>query len=208
MERIVGHAKTDPQRNQGRATGSVWVAVNRCLEPDGVPWFSDARWHNRRYVWRCEEVGWHFGKGRGRYCCIAACLLTAWLPPPVLNQVLLQCGKDMKAASVVACVKQLLSASRSRGLAAATNLLNKTSSNREPAQSAERDYFEQSTGSVQSTERPKPCRMLPLWTPGPFCQAVPNGFVWTPFGLGKRTVGTAARMKVSCPDHVESSGLF
>ena len=68
-------------------------------------------------------------KGEDLIGCIAACLLTARLLPPVRDQVLLQCGKDMKAASVV---KQLLSASRPGGLAAAANLPNKTTSKKAP----------------------------------------------------------------------------
>ena len=39
---------------------------------------------------------------------VAACLLTSRLPPHVQEQVLLQCGKDLAPAAVVACAKQLM----------------------------------------------------------------------------------------------------
>ncbi len=41
---------------------------------------------------------------------VACCILTAWLPQHVQEQVLLQCGKDMVPGEVVACAKQLVSA--------------------------------------------------------------------------------------------------
>lgn len=53
---------------------------------------------------------------------VAACLLIARLSPQVREQVLLQCGKDMVPAAVVACAKQLISAtSTTRGLSAAAS---------------------------------------------------------------------------------------
>jgi hypothetical protein len=51
---------------------------------------------------------------------VASCILTARLPLHVQEQVLLQCGKDMVPAAVVACAKQLMSANSStaRGFSA------------------------------------------------------------------------------------------
>lgn len=42
---------------------------------------------------------------------VAACLLTARLPPHVREQVLLQCGTEMSPTAVVACAKQLMAIS-------------------------------------------------------------------------------------------------
>lgn len=45
---------------------------------------------------------------------VAACFLTARLPPRVRDQVLLQCGKEMEPSEVLACAKRLLSAAASQ----------------------------------------------------------------------------------------------
>ena len=62
---------------------------------------------------------------------IAACIFATRLSPPVRDQVLLQCGVDMKPTAVVACAKQLRSVasdSPTIGLSAAASLPKTTDS--------------------------------------------------------------------------------
>ena len=63
---------------------------------------------------------------------VAACFLTARLPPRIRDQVLLQCGKDMEPSEVLVCEKRLLStaASLSDGLVMAAGATRATQKSR------------------------------------------------------------------------------